>query len=83
MKSSEYYSLEFRIDAVLLMLEQGLRQAESARRLRIAKGTLANWVVAAKGRQEKRVQGDVLSLSWKENESRGQGSDPGIHRDFL
>ncbi len=31
------------------MLEQGLGQAEAARRLCIAKGTLSNWVVAAKG----------------------------------
>ena len=31
------------------MLEQGLGQAEAARRLGIAKGTLGNWVVAAKG----------------------------------
>ncbi|OLF57967.1 hypothetical protein BTN33_17330 [Aeromonas veronii] len=31
------------------MLEQGLGQAEAARRLGIAKGTLSNWVVAAKG----------------------------------
>nr|WP_233759763.1 IS3-like element ISAeme20 family transposase [Aeromonas sp. ASNIH2] len=32
-----------------MVLEQGLGQAEAARRLGIAKGTLSNWVVAAKG----------------------------------
>ncbi len=36
-------------EAVRLVLEQGLGQAEAARRLGIAKGTLSNWVVAAKG----------------------------------
>lgn len=49
MKSREHYSPEFRAEAVRLVLEQGLGQAEAARRLGIAKGTLSNWVVAAKG----------------------------------
>ena len=40
MKSREHYSPEFRAEAVRLVLEQGLGQA---------KGTLSNWVVAAKG----------------------------------
>ncbi len=39
------------------MLVQGLSQAEAARRLGIAKDTLANWVVAAKGGQEKSAPG--------------------------
>ena len=49
MKSREHYSPEFQAEAVRLVLAQGLRQAEAARRLSIAKGTLSNWVVAAKG----------------------------------
>ena len=49
MKSREHYSPEFRAEAVRLVLEQGLGQGEAARRLGIAKGTLSNWVVAAKG----------------------------------
>ena len=49
MKSREHYSPEFRAEAVRLVLEQGLGQAEAARRLGIAKGTLSNWVIAAKG----------------------------------
>ncbi len=49
MKSREHYSPEFRAEVVRLVLEQGLSQAEAARRLGIAKGTLSNWVVAAKG----------------------------------
>jgi len=57
MKSREHYSPEFRAEAVRLVLEQGLSQAEAARRLGIAKGTLANWVAAAKGGQEKSAPG--------------------------
>lgn len=49
MKSREHYSPEFRAEAVRLIFEQGLSQAEAARRLDIAKSTLSNWVVAAKG----------------------------------
>ncbi|MGL4480675.1 MAG: IS3 family transposase, partial [Aeromonas veronii] len=49
MKSREHYSPAFRAEAVRLVLVQGLGQAEAARRLGIAKGTLSNWVVAAKG----------------------------------
>lgn len=49
MKSREQYSPEFRAEAVRLVLEQSLGQAEAARGLGIAKGTLSNWVVAAKG----------------------------------
>ncbi len=70
MKSREHYSLEFRADAVRLVLEQGLSQAEAARRLSIAKGTLANWVVAVKGRQEKTVPGG-RSVTELEGEDEG------------
>jgi len=49
MKSREHNSPEFRAESVRLVLEQGLGQAEAARSLGIAKGTLSNWVVAAKG----------------------------------
>lgn len=49
MKSREHYAPALRAEAVRLVLEQGLSQAEAARRLGIAKGTLSNWVAAAKG----------------------------------
>lgn len=47
-----------------------LSQAEAARRLSIAKGTLANWVVAVKGRQEKTVPGR-RSVTELEGEDEG------------
>lgn len=42
------YTSEFRAEAVKLVLEQGLSLEAAAQRLSVAKGTLANWVMAAK-----------------------------------
>lgn len=43
----EVYTLEFRAEAVKLVLEQGLSRSEAALRLSMPKATLANWVKAA------------------------------------
>lgn len=48
MSKNQSYSPEFRSEAVKLILEQGLSQEVAAKRLAIPKGTLANWVAAAK-----------------------------------
>ncbi|AGM44722.1 transposase IS3/IS911 family protein [Aeromonas hydrophila ML09-119] len=66
MKSREHYSPEFHAEAVRLVLEQGLSQAEATRRLGIAKGTLANWIVTAKGDRTNRLHEGVLSPSLKQ-----------------
>ena len=50
MSKNRGYSPEFRAEAVRLVLEQGLSQDAAAKRLAIPKGTLGNWVAAAKGR---------------------------------
>jgi transposase len=42
------YTPEFRAEAVKLVLEQGLSLEVAAQRLSVPKGTLANWVTAAK-----------------------------------
>ena len=47
MKSTTY-TPEFRAEAVKLVLAQGLTLEEAAQRILIPKGTLANWVSAAK-----------------------------------
>ena len=49
MKQNQSYTAEFRTEAVRMVLEQGLSQAEVAARLGVPKGSLANWVVKAKG----------------------------------
>lgn len=48
MKKQQRYTPEFRAEAVKLVTEQGLSQKEAAKRLSIPKGTLANWMAAAK-----------------------------------
>ena len=42
------YTPEFRAEAVKLVLAQGLMLEDAAKRIAIPKGTLANWVSAAK-----------------------------------
>lgn len=68
MKSREHYSPELRVEAVRLVLEQGLSHAEAARRLSIAKGTLSNWVVAAKGVKDTSAIPGVRSVAELEGE---------------
>jgi len=58
MKTKQNYSVEFRAEAVKLVLEQELSQGEAASRLGIPKGTLANWVVATRS-------GGAPWLSWR------------------
>jgi transposase len=48
MKRSKTYTPELREEAVKLVLTQGLTLEDAAMRLTIPKGTLANWVAAAK-----------------------------------
>lgn len=47
-KDSRKYTAEFRAEAVKMILEQGISQEEAAKRLGIPKGTVGNWMVAAK-----------------------------------
>ena len=44
MKQNQSYTAEFRTEAVRMVLEQGLSQAEVAARLGVPKGSLANRV---------------------------------------
>jgi transposase len=48
MKRTRTYTPELREEAVKLVLAQGLTLEEAAARIAIPKGTLANWVSAAK-----------------------------------
>ncbi|OQS32944.1 hypothetical protein B0T45_20910 [Chromobacterium haemolyticum] len=62
MKTRKTYPIEFRSEAVKLVLEQGLSLEGAARRLGIPKGTLANWVVAVKSDGDQSAPG-VRSIS--------------------
>lgn len=47
-KTVQQYSPELRAEAVRLVLEHGMTQSDAAQRLSVPKGTMANWVAAAK-----------------------------------
>lgn len=48
MKKNQSYTAEFRAEAVKLVTEQKLSHQEAAARVGIPKGSLSNWVQAAK-----------------------------------
>lgn len=48
MTKKQRYSPELKAEAVKLVLEQGMTQEQAAERLALPKGTLGNWLVAAK-----------------------------------
>ena len=47
-KKAQQYTPELRAEAVRMVLDQRMTQAEVAERLSLPKGTVANWVAAAK-----------------------------------
>ena len=47
-RTIQQYSPELRAEAMRMVLEQGLTQGDTAQRLSVPKGTIANWVAAAK-----------------------------------
>jgi transposase len=66
MKEQRRYSAEMKVEAVKLVLEQGLTQEETGKRLSIPKGSIGNWVIAAKakmknGRPGERTAGDLVA----------------------
>ncbi|KAI5911967.1 IS3 family transposase [Azoarcus sp. PA01] len=47
-RKCQHYTPEFRAEAVKLVLEQGLSHEAAPQRLAVPKGTLSNWITAAK-----------------------------------
>jgi len=47
-RTGHQYTPELRAEAVRMVLEHGMTQAEVAQRLSVPKGTIANWIAAAK-----------------------------------
>ena len=79
------YTPEFREEAVKLVTEQGLSQETAAQRLAIPKGTLANWVAAAKASTRTSVSG-ALSAKDLEAENarlRKELAEARMERDIL
>ena len=49
------FTPEFRLEAVKLVLEQGIQTADAARRLGMSGKTLSHWVLSAKEGQLKKI----------------------------
>ena len=47
-RTVQQYTPELRAEAVRLVLDQGMTQGEVAQRLSVPKGTITNWIAAAK-----------------------------------
>jgi len=79
------YSPEFREEAVKLVTEQGLTQGEAARRLAIPKGTLANWVVASRGKPQNAQAGSRTAMDLEQENSRlrKELAEARLERDIL
>ena len=85
MERKQDYSPEFRMEAVKLVLEQGLSQGEAARRLAIPKGPLANWVAAARGKAPGNPAGSrtVADLEQENARLRKELAEARLERDIL
>lgn len=69
-RAIQQYSPELRSEAVRLVVEQNLTQGEASQRLSVPKGTIANWVAAAKqgrgpvsgARTAQELEGEIARL---------------------
>lgn len=75
-RTIQQYSPELRAEAMRMVLEQGLTQGDTAQRLSVPKGTIANWVAAAKqgcgpvsgAKTAQELEGEIARLrkgSWR------------------
>jgi transposase len=85
MKKQQRYTPEFRAEAVKLVTEQGLSQEAAAKRLAIPKGTIGNWVAAAKGSDGSSVPGarSVRELEAENAKLRKDLAEARMERDIL
>lgn len=85
MTTKKTYPVEFRAEAVTLVREQNLSLEQAARRLGIPKGTLTNWVAAAKSRGGKPAPGarSVSELEAENARLRKELADARLERDII
>ena len=85
MKKQHRYTPEFRAEAVKLVTEQCLSQEEAAKRLGIPKGTIGNWVVAAKDSCRASVPGarSATELEAENAKLRKELAEARMERDIL
>lgn len=85
MKKQQRYTPEFRTEAVKLVTEQGLSQETAANRLSIPKGTLGNWVAAAKASTRPSAPGarSATELEAENARLRKELAETRLERDIL
>lgn len=85
MQIRKTYPTELRAEAVKMALEQGLSIEEAAKRLGIPKGTLANWLKAAKADTSKPAPGarSVAELEAENARLRKELADARLERDVI
>jgi transposase len=78
------YTAEFRLEAVKLVHEAGLSQAEAARRLGLSLQTLATWCQDARKGQLARMSGQKVSPEQHElSRLRRENAELRLERDIL
>jgi transposase len=85
MKKQQRYTPEFRAEAVKLVFDQELSQETAAKRLAIPKGTLGNWMAAAKASKSPSTPGarSVADLEVENTRLRKQLAETRMERDIL
>jgi transposase len=85
MKEQRRYSAELKAEAVKMVIEQGLTQEETARRLSIPKGSIGNWVTATRVTLGKSNPGEqsVKELAAENNRLRKELAEARMEREIL
>ncbi len=85
MKENRTYSSELKDEAVKMVSEQGLSREEAAKRLMIPKGTIGNWVAAAKTGKPMTAPGERshAELVAENNRLRKELADARMEREIL
>lgn len=85
MKERRKYSDELKSEAVKMVIDQGLTQEETARRLSLPKGTVGNWVVASKAGVASARPGDqtVAELALENSKLRKELAEARMEREIL
>jgi transposase len=85
MAEQRTYSKELKQEAVKMVIEQGLTQQEASQRLNIPKGTIGNWVAAAKAGHRPANPGDpsIAELADENRRLRKELAEARMEKDFL
>ena len=85
MKQAQGYSLELKAEVIRMVVEQGLKQKEVARKLSIPKGTIAGWLVAYKTQKGISVPGtpSIKELMAENTRLRRELAEARMEREIL